>query len=149
MRHRCKLFLGVVPAVSLLLAGCTPSGTAINFKATLDGAQETPAVTTNGTGSGTFTLNAAQTQLSFNITASGLSGPVTAAHFHTGAVGVAGPITFDIFSTVVEANGQVTAQGTWTLSQTDVTNLLAGDIYVNFHTALHSSGEIRGQLIQN
>ena len=146
-------------AMGLLLTGCpnTPTGQEITFKAALVGSHETPLVTSivnptgHGTasGHGTFTLNAAQTQLTFDISITGLSGPVTAAHFHSGLVGETGPVVFDILSTVVENYGLLTAKGTWTLSEADFTNLLAGHVYVDFHTAMHGNGEVRGQLTQN
>jgi len=128
--------------------GSSGTGTAKTFRATLTGAQETPPVNTTGYGTGTFDLNASQTQLTYHITASGLSGPVTMAHFHRGLAGVAGPIVKGLTDTVTESGGQVTADGTWDLTTTDVSDLLSSGIYVNFHTALYTSGEIRGQLIE-
>jgi len=122
-------------------------GVEVAFTATLSGAQEAPPVESNGTGTGTFTLNAEETELSFEITASGLSGPVIAAHFHQGAVGVAGGILFTITDTVTEnPDGSITAGGTWAVNASNVTALLDGEVYVNLHTGDHPLGEIRGQL---
>jgi len=124
-------------------------GVEVTFSAAFSGDQEAPPVVSNGTGSGTFTLNAAGTELSFDITASGLSGPVTLAHFHSGPPGVAGGIVFHITDTIVEdAEGNITATGVWPIDDANVTALLAGNIYVNLHTANHATGEIRGQLIE-
>lgn len=116
------------------------------FAARLDGGQETPSVTTGGTGTGTFTLSDDRTMLSFSITASGLSGPVLTAHFHRGATGVAGPVVHDISDRISEANGQVSLEGTWTLTAGNIEDINDGLIYVNLHTAQHPAGEIRGQL---
>ncbi len=119
-----------------------------NFTAELSGDQEAPPVTTNGTGSGTFTLNADQTELSFNVTVTGLSGPVRAAHFHSSPPGVSGGVVFDIGDGVDQTDdGTVTAVGAWPVSDDQVTALLDGDIYVNFHTTDNPDGEVRGQLI--
>jgi|GEM_PF-6581274 len=112
------------------------------FSASLTGGQETPPVTTNAAGQGTFQLRG--DDLQYDITVSGLSGPITGAHFHLGAPGVAGdvvePITFD-------GNR---ASAIWTnLSQLEITNLVTGRYYVNIHTAAHPNGEIRGQITWN
>ncbi len=124
-------------------------GVEVTFTATLSGDQEAPPVQSNGTGTGTFTLNAAATELTFEFTASGLSGPVTFAHFHKPAVGVAGGVLFEITDTITEnADGTLTASGTWPVNASDVTALLDGNVYVNLHTADHQDGEIRGQLLE-
>ena len=124
-------------------------GVEVTFKATLSGEQEVPPVQSNGTGTGTFTLNADATELTFELTASGLSGPVVASHFHKGAPGVAGGVLFEITDTITEnPDGTLTASGTWPVNASDVTALLAGDVYVNLHTAEHTLGEIRGQLVE-
>jgi hypothetical protein len=120
------------------------------FTAELTGDQEVPPVATNATGSGTFVLNAEGTELSFDVSiTAGLSGPVTVAHFHESPVGVSGGVVFEI-TAFVEQNpdGTVSASGLWELGSGDVEALLAGDIYVNFHTDLHPAGEVRGQLIE-
>ena len=66
-------------ALSLLCRAA--SADIVNFSMTLDGSQETPAVDTPATGSGTATLNTATNQFSWNISFSGLSAGQTAAHF--------------------------------------------------------------------
>ena len=124
-------------------------GVEVRFTATLSGADEVPPVQSSGTGTGTFTLNAEATELTFELTASGLSGPVIASHFHKGAIGVAGGVLFEITDTITEnPDGTLTASGTWAVNASDVTALLAGDVYVNLHTADHPDGEIRGQLVE-
>ncbi len=118
-----------------------------SFTANLSSDQEVPAIDGDASGSGTFTLNAQETTLSFSVTVSGLSGPVTGAHFHEGPAGTAGPIVFDITATVEELpDGTVTASGTWDVNAADVVALLDGEIYINFHTAQNPGGEARGQL---
>lgn len=144
---------------AFLGAGCDiygPGGTigapdATMFTAALTGAAERPdAVDTDATGTGTFSLNADETELSFNISASGLSGDVTGAHFHFSADGAAGfgDIVFAITQTVVnDGNGGATAEGTWPLTSQDLLNLRLDYIYVNFHTEANPPGEIRGNLV--
>ncbi len=121
-----------------------------NFTAELTGNQEVPAVQTDASGSGTFTLNAEGTELTFAVTVTtGLSGPVTLAHFHEAPPGTSGPIVFEITAFVEQAaDGTVSANGAWELGSGDVQALLDGDVYVNFHTALNPPGEVRGQLVE-
>ena len=140
-------------SVTFLGAGCGLYGPsdATEFQATLTGDAERPnPVTTNATGTGTFSLNAAETELSYDISASGLSGDVIGAHFHfsaDGAVG-SGGIVFGITDSVVnDGNGGAVAEGIWNLSEADLRNLRLDYIYVNFHTEANPAGEIRGNLI--
>lgn len=121
-------------------------GVEATFTATLTGATEVPLVETDGQGEGEFTLSADQTEIEFRVTASGLSGPVTVAHFHQGGVDVAGPIVIDLSGDVVDLDGEVTIEGSAAVEADFVEALLSGDIYVNIHTALNAAGEIRGQL---
>ncbi|HJQ39023.1 MAG TPA: IPTL-CTERM sorting domain-containing protein, partial [Thermoanaerobaculia bacterium] len=66
----------------------------------------------------------------------------TVMHIHHGALGVNGDIAFDLGSPV----SPVIA--TWSgMPPADVTDLMAGNLYVNIHTAGRPSGEIRGQIL--
>ena len=110
----------------------------------LDGNQEVPSVVTSSKGTGQYTLT--RGGLGFNIAFNGLSGPVTAAHFHIGEPGKSGPVVFDLASSL---NGN-NIVGYWrpVVSVDSLFNaLLNGKIYVNVHTAANPSGEIRGQVI--
>ncbi len=143
------MFSGFTLSVLVLLfAGCPGrgGGEPRTASATLSGDVEVPPAETNGTGEGTFTLNAAQTELAFEVTASGLTGPVMAAHFHHAPVGEAGQIVNDLTSLIEETNGQVTISGVWELEAHDVEDLLAGNIYVNLHTDANPAGELRAQV---
>lgn len=123
------------------------------FSTVITGDQEVPGVTTTASGTGTFTLNAAKTQLSFKIKVYDLSA-IAAAHFHNGAAGVsAGVVRGFSASEIISAGTNAwRVTGTWTstdaqpLTPALVQEIEAGNIYVNFHTTAHGSGEIRGQL---
>ncbi|MSS71125.1 MAG: CHRD domain-containing protein [Candidatus Latescibacteria bacterium] len=108
------------------------------FTAALDGSQENPPVTTPAKGTGVFVLDSKG--LSYRVTLDGMSGPITASHFHNAAVGTNGgvvqPVTFDGNTSI----------GAWEIPAAMRTELLAGHIYVNVHTAANPGGEIRGQL---
>ncbi len=118
---------------------------AVTFEATLNGANEVPAVTGGGMGSVTATLSG--TTLTLNGSYMHLSGPATMAHIHgpaakTATGGVLFPITFTNEGDV--GSGKLSA--TLTLTAEQVTQLKDGLLYVNVHTDANKTGEIRGQL---
>lgn len=121
------------------------------FTVQLAGDQETPPVTTTATATGVFVLSADQATLSFDVTAIGLSGPATSAHFHSAPIGVMGGVVFDVSGSIVGDAQTTTIVGTTSLSEWSLdeaaTALLSGNVYFNIHTADHAAGEIRGQLI--
>lgn len=127
------------------------------FNASLTGAQEVPPVTTTATGSATFTssTSGAVTTITYTVTVTGnLSGPVTAAHIHgPAAAGVnANPIvTLTVSNTTgttgVLVSGSFTTTGNATINMAQLlTHMLAGNTYVNLHTAANPNGAIRGQI---
>ena len=131
-----------VAAIALVLAACTGPDTmtdpATTFTATLTGAQEVPAVTTNG--SGTATLTAAG---GYTINYQNLSGAPTMAHLHLGNAGANGAAVV----TFCNANCSATPiTGTTTYSQAQIDAMRSFGAYVNVHTAANPNGEIRGQI---
>jgi hypothetical protein len=113
----------------------------VTMRATLNGGQEVPAVTTQGNGTATLTFNPANRELTYEVTYSGLGGPATAGHIHCCAAaganaGVAVPF----------ASPASPIRGTATLNEAQATALMAGQMYVNIHTAANGGGEIRGQI---
>ena len=118
------------------------------FTATLSSDQETEFTGSTATGTATLTLNAEETEVAFEITASGLSSPLTGAHFHNAPAGQDGGIVFPFTNIVMlGTDGSVTANGTWPIGAADLAELRAGNIYINIHTLDHPPGEIRGQLL--
>ena len=144
----------------LLVAGWTSHSTtprparSTTFTARMNGAQETPANNTKGSGSVTFTLDG--TKLKYSIEVKDLSGAATAAHVHVGAVGVAGPpvYTFAIKAgttsgTVAEGTIELTTDASAGVPGDSLRKLLSnGNAYVNVHTKNFPGGEIRGQVIR-
>jgi CHRD domain len=125
-----------------LVSGAASAATKV-FKATLDGASEVPPTTSTGTGTATATLNTATRQLNWDVTYSGLTGPVMAAHIHgPAAPGKNAPI-------VIPFTGNLASpiKGEKKLTIAQMKNLEAGEYYVNLHTAANKPGEIRGQLM--
>jgi len=111
------------------------------YSAMMDGAQEVPQVNTGAYGLGVFDLYQNYKALTIHVVVQGLSGAITGAHLHVGAPGVSGGVVQDL-TTMVSGNvieGEVDPTAY-------LSDLLAGNIYVNVHTADNPGGEIRGQL---
>jgi hypothetical protein len=109
--------------------------------ATLTGASQVPP--NSSTGSGTAAIKLDGEVLSWVVTYSGLTGPVTGAHFHGPApasanAGVVVPFAGSLGSPIT---------GSKQLTAAQVAQLRGGFWYVNLHTAAFPGGEIRGQVI--
>ena len=132
--------LGLLAASLGFAAGVSAAGTVRTAK--LSGAHEVPAVATQGTGSATITISDDGSSIAYNITYSGLSGPVVAAHIHVGDIGANGPVllpfaaplTSPITGTLTAANN--TGANGLTFAQV-VDKIKTGGAYVNLHTAAH------------
>ncbi len=109
------------------------------FEIPLSGDQENPPVQTEATGLCMGTLNANQTQ--FKITCMHDVEAVAAAHIHKAPAGTNGGVVFPF------ADPTSPFSGTWNLTSENVADLLAGNLYVNVHSAANPSGELRGQII--
>ena len=119
------------------------TNTVLPFTVLLSGASEIPAVDTTATGLGTLTLEGSN--LTYNISFSGLSGPATAAHIHAPADATNNNVPAIFFTVASETSG--TISGTNSLTPDQLADILNGLAYVNVHTALNPGGEIRGQIV--
>jgi uncharacterized protein (DUF1800 family) len=104
-----------------------------------------PQGTASSQGSGTATLRVAGDGKSASLAFaySNLSGPITSMHIHAAD----GTILFDIDDATPQADGTIIwvfqPVGSW--SAADILNLIqTGQTYINLHTALYPSGEIKG-----
>ncbi|RWM25966.1 CHRD domain-containing protein [Mesorhizobium sp.] len=134
------LLSALAVSTAFLLASPAMAET-MKFKATLDGGQQNPPVTTKGKGTATLTFNTTSKKLSWNVKYSGLSGPASGAHIHGPAAKgeSADPvIPFKKLKSPIK--------GSATLTDAQATDLEAGKYYVNIHTAANPDGEIRGQI---
>lgn len=115
----------------------------------ISGAQEAPTpVTTTATGSFDASYDQAAKKMTITVRWSNLSGNPTLMHIHgPGARGVAAGVIVN-FATLFPT----TATGTFTTNfvldgdKQKEADLLAGNWYVNIHTAANPAGEIRGQI---
>ena len=134
-----------------------------NFRTSLKGENEVPAVETSAQGQAIFQLSRDGSELSYKLIVANIENLV-AAHIHLAPAGVNGPVVvwlypFDgppaqlipgRFSGVL-AEGVIT--GDDIVGETDVETLddlieqiRAGNTYVNVHTSQHPGGEVRGQI---
>jgi len=98
------------------------------------------------TGTATVTLNETTGAVSVSGTFSGLSGAATMAHIHGLETSPGAGNEAVIVPLVATAATSGTLTGSGTLTPAEVTGMLAGLTYLNIHTALHSGGEIRGNI---
>jgi hypothetical protein len=120
----------------------TPTGT-VRRLATLDGAQEVPAVTTTANGAGSLTVDTGTGTVSGSLVI--LSAPATtatAAHVHDAAAGNA------VIIPLSNSGG-----GVWSVPATatpltaaQISSFTAGTLYFNVHTTANAGGEIRGNI---
>ncbi len=117
------------------------------FSADLTGAAEKP-VAVSSPGSGFVASSLAGNVLSFVLTYRGMTSAVTQAHIHgpSASTNTAG-ILFDL---APYHRGTYSTQGVFSgsvaLTPAQIGALISGDLYMNLHTAVNPSGEIRGQL---
>jgi len=131
-------------ACTLAIAFAGPSlADMINLKADLKASNEVPPGTGNGKGEVTATYDSASKKLTWKGSYSDLSGPPTAAHFHSGEAGKNGGVAVPIFA---GAGAKTPFEGSATLTASQAADLLDGKLYANIHTAANKAGEVRGQL---
>jgi len=139
-------------SLSFLLAGVLAVGACkkdedttdpnkVNFTAAINGNSEVPANASTASGTFTGSLDKTTRILSYKVEYTGLT--PTAGHLHRGAPGVNGPVVVGFDATAVKTSP---VQGTATLRQTFADSLMAGQVYVNLHTAAFPGGEIRGNI---
>ena len=168
MNRLVRLILAVVA----LCAALPVSASIIHFSATLNGANESPANASPGTGVATIDFDTVIHTLLIQASFSGLSAPTTASHIHccnaVAGVGTSGvatvPPSFAGFPLGVTSGNYtgvldlslsssynapfVTANG-GTPSSAEaalLAGMLAGKTYFNIHTSAFPAGEIRGFL---
>ncbi len=155
--------LGIAAAVMISSVGAG----AQSWTASLNGANESPANASPGTGSATFTL--VGNVLTINGTFTGLTGTTAAAHMHcctaaalTGTAGVATTtpsfagfplgvtngtflLTLDLTQASSYNPAFVTANGSIDASRAAlIAGMNSGRTYLNIHTSTFGGGEIRG-----
>jgi hypothetical protein len=170
MHSRVKLALAVgtlgtavvVSSAALALGGK-------QLRGTLNGYEETPAVSTAAGGAFSATVTPTEDGLTYKLSYTGLQGSVTQSHIHFGQPNVAGGIAVFLCSNL--GNGPAGTQAcppspatiTGTIHAADVIGpsvqgigngelaelmraIKTGNAYANVHSSTFPSGEIRSQL---
>ena len=118
------------------------------FTVTLSGAQEVPPNGSPATGTGTLELNGAETLIAARVSWSGLTGNASDAHIHGPAgPGVNAGVLFPFTGTVPAATTGSVPTKVFTITPAQVTQVKAGQMYFNVHSATLPGGEIRGQIV--
>lgn len=146
-------FLCLLAGVIACLSFQSVSYAQTRFTASLNAAQEVPApmlpMDARPTGTAVMTLRGNATdgfELKYDVTVTGLSGPIRAGHFHNGPVGMAGGVVRGITFNGNNASGVWKTSDAQSLTPALVQALFDGEIYLNVHTAMNPAGEIRGQV---
>jgi CHRD domain-containing protein len=173
MKACLKISMAVFAALFVL---AQPAIAADNVAARLTGLDEVPSISTTGQGFFLGTVNVVGSAIDYSLVYFDLRGAVREAHIHIGQPGVNGGIVMYLCSNLTPAPAgvpvpppcpsgaalnnvggtlsaanvvAVTGQG---FPAGDFTRVLramrAGKSYVNVHTDLFTSGEIRGQVTE-
>jgi hypothetical protein len=144
--HPSLFVFGLVVAVTLLaLGGMAPrsaEAAVVTFEVEMIGANEVPAAASPGSGFARFTFNDQTRELTYAVWVRGLSSnQVTASHIHRAPPGVAGPPVYTLASAPFDS-----IAGSIMLTEADLADLKAGNLYVNIHSTTNPAGFARGQL---
>jgi hypothetical protein len=155
-------------AVATAIVSAPAGAEADEFRASLSGLNETPAILSEGQGRLTLNFDRKAQTVTFTLTFSNLSAPVTQAHIHFGKPRTAGGVMVFFCSNgaappgtqACPANGG-TVTGTITAANVlpvAAQHISAGDFdaledaldshtaYANVHTTAFPAGEIRGEI---
>jgi hypothetical protein len=159
------LFALATLPLALAIPG-TVSGADMNeptdFRADLTGAEEVPAVTTEGSGEVTFQISEDETSITYQLSAEDMTSNILQAHIHLGPPGVNGDIVAFLFDArpngvpgdSLEVEGVITAANLiGPLQGHPFSELIAairsGNAYANVHTTVNPGGEVRGQIVND
>ncbi len=142
-----KIVNAVILGSALALGGCAtykdnmpawmPGSNAVSVK--LTGAEENPPVKASGSGSGSFRV-AEDGTLTGSVSTTGVQG--TMAHIHRGAKGQNGPVIVPL----TKDGDKYSVPAGRKLTEAQIQDWKAGNLYVNVHTAANKGGEVRGQI---
>ena len=137
-----RLLLMTVAGTLALVAGCASMRPMMMGQAVvLTGSNQNPPVATSAEGTGTVTVMNDRS-VSAKVTVTGMT--PTAAHIHEGAKGTNGPV---IVPFVKEGDNTFVAPAGSKLTEAQYASYMAGNLYVNVHSAKNPGGEVRAQLV--
>ena len=118
--------------------------TITTYNMNLNGASEVPANASPATAAVRVTLDQANGDVVVDGTFTGLTTPVTAAHIHGPAA--AGANAAIIVPLTITGTTSGTITGTGNMNSGQMNDMLTGMTYVNIHSSMYPSGEIRAQI---
>lgn len=139
-----KFFGMAIFAVALIGSAPAAHAQSVQYTAALSAADEVPANDSKGKGSVIATYDPKTKELKWRVEYSGLTGDVTAAHFH----GPAGPGANAPPVVPLSGSLQSPIDGKATLTDEQAKEFMEGKVYFNLHTEKNKGGEVRGQLMQ-
>jgi hypothetical protein len=145
MKPTFRTHFGLAIALALSLSTSTAVlADTVALKANLQPSAEVPPRVSKGHGVVDAQFDTTAKTLTWTASYDELSGPVTMAHFHGPA-----PVGQNAKPQVaVDKNALASPmKGNATLTDQQITDLMAGQWYFNIHTAENPSGEIRGQVV--
>jgi CHRD domain len=129
-------------AESTVAASAAPT----SIEVPLSGAQQVPPLQIPGSGTGKLTYDPSTRVVTWSIAYSGLSSPVTMAHFHGPAPeGKNAPVVIWLTKRNALGPNPITGQATLTPAQAE--QFMNSLWYINLHTQDNPAGEIRGQVV--
>jgi hypothetical protein len=135
----------VLVAAVLASASVVARAAIVPLKASLIAASEVPAKDSPGRGTLSGALDTDTNEFRYHVEFSGLTGPVTAAHFHgPAAEGVNAKPQIPIKTNPIDSP----VEGKTTITPEQAKDLLDGKWYFNLHTSANPGGEIRGQVLK-
>jgi hypothetical protein len=131
--------------LAFVLLASSALAQAVELSSSLSPKNEVPPNDSPASGAAVVQYDPATRRLSWQISYTGLTAPLSAAHFHgpattAGNAGVVVPIA--------GAGAPSPMVGAADLSEPQAADLLAGRWYINLHTATHPGGELRGQVLK-
>ncbi len=132
-------------AAGLLGTATAAHAAPMSFSVPLSGAQQVPPLETKGHGTAHLTYDRATRRLTWSVSFSNMSSPVTMAHFH-GPAPAGKNAGVQVWISKKGSKPADPMKGSATLTPAQAKEFLAGEWYVNVHTKKHPPGEIRGQV---
>lgn len=140
--------LTALTAVSVAGIASAGAGDITDFTAVINGLQEVPAngSPTTGTLTGSYNSGTNSFSFSWDLTDNLIGDPSSpGAHIHNAPAGSNGPVLFGFNNP--DGTWPLSGSAMWTgLSTSQVDDLFAGNMYINFHTTEFAGGEVRGQI---
>ena len=150
---RRSALVGILLMTAALGVGCNDDNDDEVFEAILSGSNEVPARATAANGRAHVILHG--DTVSYSVEVDDITN-LTVSHIHTAAAGTNGPVRVNLYTggpVITTADKMVLAQGSFDSSGVTgisyaqlISDIRAGNAYVNVHSQTFPGGEIRGQL---